>query len=325
MRAAVLEDVKKLVYREDYPIPTIGANDALVRVHYCGICGSDVTNYNQGLYKLPIIMGHEFAGEIEELGENIEGFNRGDKVLGINVKLDVTREMRGLGIFQNGGYAEYVKVPKEFLFHAPASSSLKNSAMVESYALGMRAIKLSHITTDQKVVIIGGGNVGLTLLSCLLIKQNPKYIIVIEPHKFLREKAKEFGASAIFDLTLPKIKRYIAENGAPSFVFDCAGTPKSFKLATDLIMPGGTIILEGLYRGTVPFPLMMMNSKELCIKGVMGHDRADILEAIALFDQKLVDPSKIISDIVPLNDIQKAIERFRAPGERNFIKLLIQI
>ncbi len=325
MRAAVLEDVGKLVYREDYPKPVIGADDALIRVRYCGICGSDITNYRQGLYKLPLVPGHELAGEVEALGENVEGFSIGDRVLGINVKLDVTREMRGLGVFQDGGFAEYVRVPRDFLFHAPEGLSFQHSAMVESYALGMRAMKVSHIEDDQNIVILGGGNVGLTLMGGLIVKKQPHYIVLIEPQEFLRAKGKEVGASETFGLSKTKIRKYFKENGAPGYIYDCAGTDKSFKLAMDLIKPGGNIILEGLYRGTVPIPLMMMNSKEICIKGVMGHDREDILGAIELFDRKQVDPSPIISEVVPLKDIQKTFERYLEPGERQFVKILVEI
>ncbi|MHA1277896.1 MAG: zinc-dependent alcohol dehydrogenase [Candidatus Helarchaeota archaeon] len=325
MKAVVLEDVGKLVYKENYPKPILGADDALVRVQYCGICGSDITNFKQGLYKIPLVPGHELAGVVEEVGENVDGFSVEDKVVGINVKLDVTREMRGLGIFQDGGFAEFVKVPKDFLFHAPVDTSFQHSVMVESYALGMRAIKLSGIEEDQRVIIIGGGNVGLTLMSGLLVIKKPKYIGLIEPYDYLRGKAKEMGATETFDLSKAKIRKFLREQGAPMYIFDCAGTEKSFKLAMDLINPGGTIILEGLYRGTVSFPLMMINSKEICIKGVMGHDKQDILAAIELVAQKQVDPSKIISEIVPLQELEKTFHRYLEVGDRNFVKILVKI
>lgn len=326
MRAAVLEEVGKIIYTEEYPKPIAGPDDALVKVHYCGICGSDVTNFTQGLFQMPLIMGHEFAGEVVELGKNLKDYKIGDKVLGINVQLNITQKgFKGLGIFQNGGFAEYVKVPSEFLFHAPASTSLKNSIMVESYALAIRAIKVSRIDANQKIMIVGGGNVGLAVLNTLLIKKNPKYVVVVEPFEFLRERAKEMGATETFSPNKVKIRKFFKKRGAPFHIIDCAGTDKSFYLAVDFIKRGGTITLEGLYRGTVSLPLLMMNTKELCIKGVMGHDREDILEAIDLFAKKLVDPGAMISDIVPLKDIQKAFEKYLAPGERKFIKTLVKI
>ena len=116
MKAAVFKDVKKIEYIEDYPKPDIGPNDVLVKVHYCGICGSDIVNFKERLYQVPIIMGHELIGEIVELGKSVTDFKIGDKVLGINVKLDITsKQLLGLGIFIDGGFAEFVKIPKQFL------------------------------------------------------------------------------------------------------------------------------------------------------------------------------------------------------------------
>ncbi|MDD1777780.1 MAG: alcohol dehydrogenase catalytic domain-containing protein, partial [Candidatus Helarchaeota archaeon] len=153
MRAAVFEDIRKIVYRLDYPKPVVGPNDALVRVRYCGICGSDVTNYKGKLYQTPIVMGHEFVGEVVELGEILTDFKMGEMVLGINVKLDVLEgDLKGLGIFMDGGFAEYVKVPKEFLFHAP-SIPLQECPLIESFAIAFRAIKLAKIDDHQNIVI----------------------------------------------------------------------------------------------------------------------------------------------------------------------------
>jgi threonine dehydrogenase-like Zn-dependent dehydrogenase len=86
-----------------------------VKSHYCGICGSDITNFKYKMYQVPLIMGHEISGDVVEIGENISKAKIGDKVACINVSTDVSGgQLRGLGIFQDGGFAEYVKVPKEF-------------------------------------------------------------------------------------------------------------------------------------------------------------------------------------------------------------------
>ena len=76
--------------KNDYPKPIIGNNDVLVKVHYCGICGSDITNFKYKMYQVPLIMGHEFSGEVFEIGQSITDIKIGDKVCGINVALDLT-------------------------------------------------------------------------------------------------------------------------------------------------------------------------------------------------------------------------------------------
>ena len=326
IKAALFEDIKKIVYREDYPKPIVGLNDVIVKVDYCGICGSDITNFKYKMYQVPIIMGHEFAGEVIEVGEDVSGVNLGDKVCGINVSLDVGHgELGGLGIFQNGGFAEYVKVPNKYLFHIPISISTKEAIMIESFANAARGTRLSKIGSEQNIFIIGGGNIGLCFLKFLLVEKNPKYIGVIEPNDFLREKATEFGATETFPPNMIKIKKFIKKFGEPSFIFDCAGNEKSLMMGIELIKKGGTILLEGVYKGSISFPMFLINSKEVCLKGCLGHDQQDILNSIEFFSQNKVDANEYISQILPLKNIQEAFERYLKPGDREFIKIAIKI
>ena len=324
MKAAVFIDVKKIIYREDYPKPSPGPDDVIVKTHYCGICGSDITNFKLKMYQAPLIMGHEFTGEVMEIGSNITDIKLGDKVCGINVALDIDKgQLDGLGIFKDGGFAEFVRVPRKYLFQIPKSVSTKEAVMIESFANACRAVKLSNITENQNIIIIGAGNIGLCFLSYLLIEKKPNYIIVIEPQAFLREKAKEFGATESFPPNPAKIKKFLKRNGKPTYIFDCAGNQKSILMALDLIKKGGSVILEGVFKGKVTFPMFLLNSKEVSIKGILGHDREDILCAVDFFSQDKINANKYLSQIIPIKDIQKAFEKYLDPGERDFIKLVI--
>ena len=326
MKAAVFIDVKKIDYREDYPKPSPGEDNVIVKTHYCGICGSDITNYKFKMYQVPLIMGHEFTGEVVEIGSNITDIHLGDKVCGINVALDIDQgQLDGMGIFKDGGFAEFVKVPRKYLFKIPESVSTKEAVMIESFANACRAVKLSKITEDQNIIIIGAGNIGLCFLSYLLIEKTPNYIIVIEPQIFLREKAKEFGATESFPPNPAKIKKFLKRNGKPAYIFDCAGNQKSILMAIDLIKKGGTVILEGVFKGKVAFPMFLLNSKEVSIKGVLSHDREDILNAIDFFSKGKINANKFISQIISIEDIQNAFEKYLDPSQREFIKLVIEL
>ena len=326
MKAAVFIDVKKIDYREDYPKPSPGEEDVIVKTHYCGICGSDITNFKFKMYQAPIIMGHEFSGEVVEIGSNITDIKMGDKVCGINVALDIAQgQLDGMGIFKDGGFAEFVRVPRKYLFQIPKSVSTKEAVMIESFANVCRAVKLSNISENQNIIIIGAGNIGLCFLSYLLKEKKPNYIIAIEPQAFLREKAKEFGATESFPPNPAKIKKFLKRNGTPTYIFDCAGNQKSILMAIDLIKKGGTVILEGVFKGKVSFPMFLLNSKEVSIKGVLGHDREDIFCALDFFSQDKINANKYISQIIPIQDIQHAFEKYLDPGQREFIKLVIEV
>ena len=279
------------------------------------------------MYQVPLIMGHEFSGEIVEIGDNISDFKIGDKVCGINVALDVGGggKLDGLGIFRDGGFAEYVKVPKKYLFKIPDNVSTKEAALIESLATATRGAKLSNIGDNQNIMIIGGGNIGLCFMNHLIAEKNPNYIVVIEPHQFLREKAKEMGATDSFPPSKVKIKKFIKKHGPPTFIFDGAGLESKINMAIDLIKKRGTIILVGVHKGTVSLPMFLLNSKEACLRGILGHDVDDILASIKFFAKSKVDVNKLISEIIPLEDIQKAFEKYLEPGEREFIKILVKL
>jgi 2-desacetyl-2-hydroxyethyl bacteriochlorophyllide A dehydrogenase len=326
MKAAVLEDIRKIAYKEDYPNPEIGSNEVLVKVHYCGICGSDVTNFKYKMYQVPLIMGHEISGEIAKIGADVQNFKIGDKVIALNVKLDISQgKLEGLGIFDNGGFAEYVRVKKRNVFHIPDNVSVKEATMIESFANITRVIKISKMTNNEKVIIFGGGNIGLCFLNAIISERKPDYVIVIEPHKYLREKAIELGAKAAFPPNKMKIKKFTKLNGAPSFIFDTVGNENTILMAIDLIERGGTVSIEGIQKTSVSFPTFSIINKEICLRGCLGHDRDDILAAIELFFNKKVNPEKLISKIIDLKDLQNAFNEFLEPGERKFVKILVHV
>ncbi|TKJ23236.1 MAG: hypothetical protein CEE43_03645 [Promethearchaeota archaeon Loki_b32] len=298
----------------------------MVKVHYCGICGSDITNFRLKMYNFPLIMGHEITGIVKEIGENISNVNVGDRVICVNVSLDVSQgELKGMGMFQDGGFAEYVIVPKISLFPIPENVPIKDAVMVETFALMMRAFKLSKIEKGENILIIGGGNVGLAALKALLIEKDPNYVVVVEPNEFLRKKAIELGATDAVGTSRAKVKRVIKKLGAPTFIFDCVGNEETISNAVNFIKKGGTLLLEGIHKGSITFPLFMLNSKEVTLKGCLGHDRDDILAAIDLFAKGMVDADEFISEVINLEDMQKTFERFLDPTGRNFVKILVEI
>ncbi len=326
MKAAIFDDIKKITYVEDYPIPKFKPNEALVKVHYCGICGSDISNFKYKIYQTPLIMGHEFSGEVIELGKDVSNFNVGDRVCGINVSLSLKeKELKGLGIFQNGGFAEYVNVPSEFLFRIPPELSTKEGAMIESFANVFRAMKLSNIQDNQKILIIGGGNIGLCFLSTLTSIKNPKYIVVIERHKFLREKAIILGATESLPPIPSKIKRFLKKQGSPSIIFDCVASEQTLNLSIQIIERRGTILVEGMHMGNISLPIFAINSKEICLQGSLGHSRENILDTIVFLSKKKIDLNEFISKTVSLKDLHETFESYLTIEERDFVKTIVKM
>jgi threonine dehydrogenase-like Zn-dependent dehydrogenase len=230
-----------------------------------------------------------------------------------------------MGMFQDGGFQEFVKVPKRSLFHIPESVSLKDAVMIETFALAMRAFKLSMIEKNENILVIGGGNVGLCFLKALLFEKDPNYIAVVEPHEFLRNRAMELGATHAIAPSRAKVRKITKKLGDPTFIFDCVGNEETISNSVNFIKKGGTILLEGIHKGSITFPMFMINSKEVTLKGCLGHDQDDILAAIDFFARNKIDANDFISEVIPIRNIQKTFERFLEPMERNFIKILVKI
>jgi len=270
-------------------------------------------------------MGHEIVGEVVEPGENVSEVMVGDKVICINVAIDFSEgKLGGLGMFQDGGFAEFVKVPKNSIFQIPENVSIYDAVMIETFALAMRAFKLSRIKDNENIIIFGGGNVGLVFLKALMIQKSPNYVIIVEPNEFLRKKALELGATAAIAPGRPKMKKIVRKLGAPLFIFDCVGIEQTISDALYIIRKGGTVLLEGMYKGSISIRVFMINNKEVTLKGCLGHDREDILAAIDIFAKNQVNANEFISDIVHLGDLPKIFERFLEPSGRNFVKLIVE-
>lgn len=278
------------------------------------------------MYQVPLVMGHEISGEVAEIGENVSELKIGEKVVCFTVSLDPSQgTLKGLGTFQDGGFAEFVKVPKEWVFKIPQEIEMKDAVLIETFALTHRAFKLSGIKDQEKIIIFGGGAVGLTILKALKIHKDPKYIIVVEPEEFLRKKALELGATDAVAPRRAKIKKVTKNLGEPTFIFDCVGNQQTLSDSIFLIKKEGTILLEGIHKGSIPFPFFMINSKEVTLKGCLGHDSEDILTAIDTFINNAIDANELISETIALKDVQKAFEKYIKQGERNFVKILIEI
>lgn len=277
------------------------------------------------MYQVPLIMGHEISGEVLEMGDNVTGVNIEDRVGCFVVSLNVgSGELRGLGTFQNGGFAEFVKVPKEWIFQIPPNISTKEAVMIETFALAQRALKLSEVRTNENLVIFGGGAVGLTLLKTLLIEKSPNSVILVEPHEFLRKKALELGANDAIPPRRAKIKKALKSFGTPTCIFDTVGVKETISDAIFLIKKGGTILLEGIHKESIKFSFFDIISKEVTLKGSFGHDREDILSAIIMFSNAKVNANDFISEVVPLRNIQKAFEKYLNTNSRNFLKILVK-
>ncbi|MCS7120299.1 MAG: NAD(P)-dependent alcohol dehydrogenase [Nitrososphaerota archaeon] len=326
MKAAVLH--KPLDLRvEDVEIPKIEPDQVLIRMKRVGICGSDIHYYLRGrissyVVEKPLILGHECAGEIAEVGDEVKSFRVGQRVVvepGFTCgKCEHCRSGRynlceqvnfyGTPPF-NGAFAEYNYAPEQNVYPIPDTMSLEEGAMIEPLAVGMMAAKMGRVEAGDIVVILGAGPIGQMALQASKIC-GASAIFVSDLIEYRLEYAEKHGASAVInpvkeDLS-EKVAKLTSGKGA-DVVIEASGAPAAIQQTVEIVKPGGTVVLVGNPHGEIMMPMSKIVSKEVRIQGI--HRYANVYEAAI----KAVSSGKAIvkpyvTHIFPLERIREAFE-----------------
>jgi threonine dehydrogenase-like Zn-dependent dehydrogenase len=233
----------------------------------------------------PLVMGHEFAGEVVELGEGIDARWRGKQVA-INPVVSCGScgacrvgdtnlcEKRALiGIAFPGGFAEYVNVPVASLYELPAGTDPRIGALVEPMANGVHAIRLGlQLVPAEKAAVIGGGMIGLACLQAALA-QGVEAVELVEPHEGRREQARRLGAHAVHASG--------AEAGTGfDLVVDAVGAGATRQAAVEMTRNGGCCVFIGLHEDSTPLPWHRVIRSQIAIRGTFAYSRADFQAAL---------------------------------------------
>ena len=331
MHAIVLSKDGKIAF-EQRPVPQPEAGEVLVNSQHCGICGTDLhapslTDH----FKEGVIMGHEFAGEIVELGEGVSGWVVGEHVA-VNPNGDICGKcsscLRGnynlcayavreaaLGVQRDGGLAEYVRVPVRSIYRLPEGVSTLQGAWVEPLAVSIRAVRNSGFQFGDCGVVFGGGPIGL-LVTQLLKKNGSAAVTVVEPSKFRRQEAERLGADVTIDPGEGDISELFMSKQLkmPDVILECSGNPIGFQSAVALAAPKSTVTVVGIS----PEPLKMVASefvfKELAIRGSFIYVEEFPL-AIRMLAEEVVDVQSLTTLECPMASFEEAFESLRSAEE----------
>lgn len=315
----------------DKPKPTIiEPTDAIVRVTLGSICTSDLHIKHGSVPRaVPgITVGHEMVGIVEQLGADVKGVNVGDRVT-VNVETfcgecfyckhgyvnNCTSPHGGwaLGCRIDGGQTEYVRVPlaEQGLNRIPDSVSDEQALFVgDVLATGFWAARISEITEDDTVLIIGAGPTGICTLLCVMLKQ-PKRIIVCEQSEERRNFVKQHYPNVL--LTTPdECEDFVKNNsdhGGADRVLEVAGGKDTFQLAWRTARPNAIVTVVALYNEAQTLPLPDMYGKNLTFK-TGGVDGCDCEEVLQLIEEGKIDTTPLITHRFPLSRIAEAYSLF---------------
>jgi (R,R)-butanediol dehydrogenase/meso-butanediol dehydrogenase/diacetyl reductase len=332
MRAAVFKEMSKPLVIEQMPDPVCGPHDLILRVKNCGICGSDL-HMTEPSSAMPLalgsVMGHEFAGEVIEVGKSVKDlWKPGERVAGfpviccgehspcLNFSLGrgLCAKMATVGLGQShGAYAEFVRIGASSGYRLPQSVSFREGAMVEPLAVGLHAVDMAKMARGATVLVIGAGPVGLaTMLWANFL--GARHVIVSEKAEIRKEMAARFGATDAIDPSQPLTPQVekIAGKG-PDVIFECVGVPGLLSSAMMEAPRGCRIVVAGVCQQPDTIMPLIGIVKELEVQFVLGYRHADFDYVIAMIASDRIDVGHMVTDVIDLDHLPAAFEALRKP------------
>jgi threonine dehydrogenase-like Zn-dependent dehydrogenase len=339
MQALVWEAPRVMNVR-DVPAPTPAADQVLIRVAYAGICGSELSGYlgHSSLRVPPLIMGHEFSGEIVELGEQATALNP-TLAIGQHVTVNPLScrgtshlQERGLdhlcptrvllGAHQPGAYAELIAVPAKSVLPLPANVSLRIGALTEPVACGVRIGELAGDVAGKDCLVIGAGPIGLLALQNLLRKQARRVFIVDIDHERLAMGAALAGiALDPGQVDTVAAVREATDNVGVSVAVDAVGTGQTRTQCISATQATGAVILSGLHEEMSSMPAADIIRREIVVRGAFAYSPANFAQALTWLADGAIRLDPWIVE-APLTDGRQWFERLLdSPG--NVSKVLL--
>jgi len=323
----------------DILVPEVGERDVRIKVKFCGVCGTDLHIYHGDGGAAPVpegtVIGHEFSGVVDAVGPKVTRFKPGDRVavdpndvcgecyFCMNGKAHFCTNMKGYGTTYPGGFAEYAVVPEKQVYHLPDGLSFEAGSQSETLSCCINGIDLCRIKAGSNVLVIGTGPIGLMMLQLARMSGAGRLIVSeLVPEK--RQLAKKLGADVVIDPANEDIRDAInraCEN--LDCVIEAAGTPFTQKQAIELAGKCCTVMLFGLVAPETEISVKPYSifQRELTIVSSFINPYT-FTRSVRLLGQKRVVMDDIITDIVPLEDIERVFTdaSFRKRG-----KVLIKI
>jgi len=329
----------------DYPEPVVGDSDVLIKVMAVSVCGTDREMFEWTPAaeafspEFPVVLGHEFAGVVMEVGARVTSVKAGDRVaaethipcehcfLCRNGNAHNCMYMKVVGMHVNGGFAERVAMPENVIFKLPDEVSLEVGALLEPAGVAWHAVQRANKGVAGATVLISGcGPVGLFLMQFAAFLGAAE-IIAVEPNPYRRRLAEQLGAFVLnpTEDVAAYVRGHFPARDGVDFGFEVSGAPGSLEMLFESVRREGTVITIGHPSAAVPVDVAkFINKKGITLRGVFGRRIWDTWQDLSqLLATGRVDLSWMISHRLSLGELEPIIELLR--GDANKIVLLPQV
>jgi len=325
VKAAIYPGHGKGILLEELPDPKPGADDLIIEVHRCGICGTDLSMTKGGTWDFGVNtqFGHEYAGEIVEIGPRVTGFRIGERI-GVLPSpacgnCEACRSHGNHVLCHNKpgtamvGFAELARVPAALATRLPGTLSMADGALIEPLAISLYGVKLAHIEPGTRVLVLGGGTVALYAIYWAR-RLGAGRIVAMSRSDRRRDLALEMGANEFIvygKSEIGEVKE--ALQGAPQLVFECVGAEGMLSKAVLHVGQFGRIVSLGFCTAPDPLVPAMGSYKCASIQFAVGYSMREFIYIADQMDKGHADPKAIITREIALTELPATIERLRAP------------
>ena len=325
MKAAVYRAAGEPLVLEDFADPEPGPGDLVVKIHRCGICGTDLGLTSGDAFDFPpgTIPGHEYSGEVVEVGADVSDTRKGDRVTALPSLGCGQCEACRRGVFPlcpstsgvMGGFGEYVRVPAQVAIRLPGALSLADGAMVEPLAVGLHGVRLAQLQPGDRVLVLGGGTVALCA-AYWARRLGAGRVAAISRSQRRESLLLEMGAHAFVQSGEDEHAR-VAEalGGPPDVVFECVGVAGLLGKGIEHVRPFGQVVSLGFCTAPDPILPALAGMKAVSLQFPVGYTLEEFRYIVDVMDAGHADPKHMITSVISLDELPGVFEDLRGPNQ----------
>ena len=326
MKALVKSRAERGLWLEDVPQPAIGINDVLVRVRYTGICGTDVhifqwDEWAQKTIRVPMVIGHEFVGEIAAVGSNVNDFYPGDIVSGeghvvcgrcrncLAGRRHLCAQTQGVGVNRPGGFAEYISLPMTNIWRHDPKINQEVAAIFDPFGNAVHTA-LSFPVLGEDVLITGAGPIGIMAIP-VVRHAGARHVVVTDMNPFRLELAQKMGATVAVNPTqksIEEVQKQLGMQEGFDVGLEMSGNAQAFHDMIANMSHGGKIAVLGIPAKDTPMDLRHVIFNMLTIKGIYGREMYETWYKMSVMLESGVDIAPVITHRFAYNDFLEGFD-----------------
>jgi threonine 3-dehydrogenase len=326
MKALVKKESKQGLWLMDVPEPKIGINDVMIKVDRTGICGTDLHIYKwdawaQATIPVPMVVGHEFVGEVVEVGSNVSGFRAGDVVSAeghvvcgrcrncLAGRRHLCKDTKGIGVNRTGAFAEYISVPVTNVWHHKNGMDRDVASIFDPFGNAVHTA-LSFDLLGEDVLITGAGPIGI-MATAIAKHAGARFVVITDVNEYRLDLAKKMGADVALNVTKGKLKDVQAQLGMKEGFdvgLEMSGNASAFRDMIDNMCHGGKIALLGIPSEQIAIDWNKVVFNMLTIKGIYGREMYETWYKMTVMLESGLDINPVITHRYHYTEFEKGFE-----------------